>query len=68
MDNFDNYYNRFIAARYGVNILNYTFFLSAFFVMILIGIVITLFGLTIIDKQNDDINDNRYGYIQSTNY
>lgn len=70
MDNFDDYYNRFIAATYGVNILNYTFFLSVFFVIILIGVVLTLIGFkaTSTADQNDDINDNRYGYSQSTDY
>lgn len=38
MDDFNDFYNRFIASYYGVNVLNSLFFIAAFFAIILFGI------------------------------
>ena len=53
MDNFNDFYNRFIASQYGVNVLNYLFFITAFFSIILyavLGILITY------QNKNGDVN------------
>lgn len=42
MESFNDFYNRFILNTYGVNILNYVFFLSFFFFVILFGIIFIL--------------------------
>lgn len=39
MDSFDDFYNRFITSQYGANILNYLFFLTAFFSIILYAVL-----------------------------
>lgn len=72
MDDFNDFYNRFIASQYGVNVLNYLFFIAAFFVVILFGVLIVL-----VRTQKDDTNikkefsSSKYyknGYNQSTKY
>lgn len=42
MDNFNDFYNKFIVAQYGVNILNYSFFLAVFFGLVAVAILLTL--------------------------
>lgn len=61
MDNFNDFYNRFIISNYGVNILSYLFFITVFFIIILFAIV------TILWKNTK--NDSKDGYeFQSTTY
>lgn len=45
MDDFNDFYNRFVASTYGSNVLGYLFFLTAFFVIVLWAIVIVLIRL-----------------------
>lgn len=42
MDTFNDHYNRFVANVYGVNVLNFVFFIAVFFIVILSGLVIIL--------------------------
>lgn len=42
MDDFNDFYNRFVVDTYGVNVLNYLFFLAAFFISILFGVIFIL--------------------------
>lgn len=54
MDDFNDFYNRFIASHYGVNVLSYLFFITAFFSLILYLVL----GI-LIRYQNKDV-DNIY--------
>lgn len=67
MDNFDDYYNRFVANTYGVNVLSYLFFLAVFFILILFGTVFILLKgtKTAATIRNVDINADNNGFIQS---
>lgn len=62
MDDFNDFYNRFIANQYGVNVLNYLFFIAAFFVTILSGLLIVL----VLFKPQNDINVNRVSLSSSS--
>lgn len=42
MDNFNDFYNRFVVSTYGTNVLNYLFFLAVFFTLILFGVCVIL--------------------------
>lgn len=42
MDNFNDFYNHFVASYYGSNVISYIFFVTVFFVVILFGVVVVL--------------------------
>lgn len=58
MDTFNDFYNRFIASEYGINILNYLFFIAAFFVIILVGVWVILLKHN--KKNGNDANTRNY--------
>lgn len=61
MDSFNDFYNRFVAGTYGVNILNYLFFLAAFFAIILFGVFVILLKFKPVAQPEN-------GHSQSTEY
>lgn len=64
MDDFNDYYNRFVASTYGRNVLNYLFFISAFFVFILTAVILILLN----DRKSPHVSKQRDGYLQPTEY
>lgn len=59
MDDFNDYYNRFVSSTYGFNVLTYLVFLAAFFVIILFGVLTLLLKFTTVTRSQQS---NRYGY------